>query len=113
MRKACGLVLLCAVPVAMFGFFAKRQPTPAEEKAITKYVQVMDKVLAQFRSPEWDEHIDAAIDHPMINVMEDRPFDLDQEIQRTYTVRQDSKRYKTLIAPRLEKLSQIKDPTQR
>jgi hypothetical protein len=113
MRKFCGLVLLCAVPVAMFGYFYKRQPTPAEEKVIDKYSQTINKVLDQFRGPDWEEHIDSNIDHPMINVMDDRPMDLDQDIQRTYTVRPDSKRYKTLIAPRVEKLPQIKDPTER
>jgi hypothetical protein len=113
MRKLCGLVLLCAIPVAAFGIFATRQPTPAEEKVIAKYSQTINKVLDQFRGPDWDEHIDSNLDHPTINIMDDRPFDLDQDIQRTYTVREDSKRYKTLIAPRLEKLAQIKDATEK
>lgn len=112
-RKFCGIVLLCAVPVAIFGFYAKRQPTPADDKVIAKYTQTINKVLDQFRSPDWEEHIDSAIDHPMINIMDDRPMDLDQDIQRTYTLRTDSKRYKTLIAPRVEKLAQIKDPTEK
>jgi hypothetical protein len=108
------LALLCAlVPVVMFGFYDKRKPTPAEEKAIAKYTTVMDRVLNQFRSPDWDETIDDDINHPMINIMDDRPFDLDQQLQRTYHVRKDSKRYQTLIAPRLQKVAQLKDATQR
>jgi hypothetical protein len=113
-RLIRGLVLLCAVvPVATFAFYEKHKPTPAEEKAITKYVQTMNKVLDQFRGPDWDETIDHAIEHPMVNAMDDRPFDLDEEIQRTYHVRSGSRRYQALIGPRLQKLPQIKDLTQR
>ena len=109
-----GLALLCALAsVALFGFYQKRKPTPAEEKAVAKYTQVMNKVLDQFRSPNWDEHIDASIDHPQINIMDDRPFDIDEVLRRTYELRHNSKRYQTIIAPALQKLSQIKDATQR
>jgi hypothetical protein len=114
MRLIRGLVLLCAVvPVAMFALYQKQKPTPAQEKAIDKYVMTMNKVLDQFRGPDWDETIDHAIEHPMVNVMEDRPFDLDEELQRTYHVRPGSKRYQTLIEPRLQKAAQIKDLTQK
>ena len=108
------LALLCAlVSSALFAFYQKRKPTPEEEKAIAKYATVMDRVLNQFRGPDWDETIDAAIDHPMINIVDDRPFDIDQVLIRTYNVRQDSKRYQTLIAPRLQKVAQLKDPSAR
>ncbi|HMC30278.1 MAG TPA: hypothetical protein VKL99_05545, partial [Candidatus Angelobacter sp.] len=40
-------------------------------------------------------------------------LDLDELLQRTYQVRPDSKRYQTLIAPRLQKVTQIKDPTEK
>lgn len=112
-RKLCGLVLLCVVPAAMFGVLAKSSPTAAEEKAIARYVQTMNKVLDQFRGPDWDEQIDATIEHPMINPMDDRPFDIDEVLQRTYQVRPGSKRDQTMIAPGLQKLAQIKDATQR
>jgi hypothetical protein len=108
------LALLCLLaPALLFGFYDKRKPTPEEEKAIAKYTTVMNKVLDQFRSPDWNETVDDTIDHPQINIMDDRPFDIDQQLQRTYHVRTDSKRYQTLIAPRLQKVAQLKDPTQR
>jgi len=108
------LALLCALlPLSISAFCQKRKPTPDEERAIAKYTAVMDRVLNQFRSPDWDETIDASIEHPMINVMDDRPFDIDQELKRTYTVRKDSRRYQTLIAPRLEKVARTKDAQKR
>ena len=113
-RRICGLALLCAgVSIAMFADFEKRKPVPAEEKAIARYVQTMNKVLDQFRGPDWAEHIDATVEHPMINVMSDRPFDIDETLQRTYEVRPGSRRDQAMIAPALKKLAQIKDATQR
>lgn len=111
MKRRIGLlVLLCAlVPVAMFGFFAKRQPTAAEDKAITKYVQTINKVMDQLGGPDWNEHIDEKIEHPMVNPMDDRPLDIDQLLRRSYEVRPDSKRFQTLIAPRQQKLALLKD----
>ncbi len=108
------LALLCVfAPALLFGFYDKRQPTVAEEKAIAKYTQVMNKVLDQFRSPDWEENMDATIEHPMINISDDRPFDIDEILRRTYELRHNSKRYETVVAPGLQKLSQIKDATQR
>jgi len=49
------LALLCALlSVTMFAFYQKRKPTPDEERAIAKYTTVMDRVLNQFRSPDWE-----------------------------------------------------------
>lgn len=109
-RNIVKLALMCAVvSTAMFGFYARHSPTPDEEKALTKYVDTMNKVLDQFRSPDWDEKIDATIDHPTVSTFGDRPMDIDQLLQRTYEVRKDSKRYQTLVLPRLQKLATIKD----
>ena len=127
-RHIWKLALMCAVfSTAVFGFFStdppapaqqkalsKHPPTPAEQKALTKYVTTMNKVLDQFRSPDWDETIDATIDHPLVGTTEpDRPFDIDQLLQRTYQVREGSRRYLTLIAPKLKQLAQIKDASKR
>ena len=103
-RNIWKLALLCvAVSTAVFGFYKAHEPTPAEQKAITKYADTMNKLLDQFRSPDWDEKIDTTIDHPTVSTFGDRPMDIDQLLQRTYEVRKDSKRYKTLIEPRLQK----------
>jgi hypothetical protein len=93
--------------------YKAHKPTPDEQKALTKYVNVMNKVLDQFRSPDWDEKIDVTIENPMVSTFGDRPMDIDQLLQRTYEIRKDSKRYKTLVEPRLEKLPTIKDVSKR
>ncbi|MGC2694475.1 MAG: hypothetical protein WA738_01655 [Candidatus Angelobacter sp.] len=114
MRQTRRLVLMCmVVPTAMFGFYQKRQPTPAQQKAITKYSVTVNKVLDQFRSPDWEETIDYTIEHPMINPADDRPMDIDELIQRTYQLRKGSKRYQTVIAPKLQKMAAEKDPSKK
>jgi hypothetical protein len=113
-RNILKLALMCVViSTAVFGFYKPHPPTPAEQKAITKYADVMNKVLDQFRSPDWDEKVDSTIDHPTASTFGDRPMDIDQLLQRTYEIRKDSKRYKTLVEPRLKKLASIKDVSQK
>jgi hypothetical protein len=105
----CAAVTCAVVATAAFAFSAAHKPTPAEQKALTKYVDTMNKVLDQFRSPDWDEKIDAAIDNPLVSTFDDRPMDIDQLLQRTYEARKDSKRYQTLVLPRLQKVAAEKD----
>jgi hypothetical protein len=105
----CAAVMCAAVSTAAFAFYAGHKPTPAEQKAITRYADTMNKVLDQFRSPDWDEKIDAIIDNPTVSTFGDRPMDIDQLLQRTYEVRKDSKRYQTLVLGRLKKMAAEKD----
>ena len=62
-RHIWKVALMCAViSTAVYGFYKPHPPTPAEQKALTKYTTVMNKVLDQFRGPDWDEKIDATIE---------------------------------------------------
>ena len=109
-RHIWKLALMCAVvSTAAFAFYARHNPTPAEQKAITKYATTMNKLLDQFRGPDWGEKVDSTIDHPTVSTFGDRPMDIDELLQRTYEVRKDSKRYKTLVLPRLQKVATEKD----
>jgi hypothetical protein len=113
-RQIWKLALMCAVvSTAVFGFYEKHKPAPAEEKVITKYTDTMNKVLDQFRSADWDETVDSGIEHPMVNSVADRPFEIDQVLQRTYHVRPGSPRYQTIILPKLQKSAQEKDLTEK
>ncbi len=113
-RQIWKLALMGAVgSTAMFGFFAKHNPTPAEQKAITKYTETMNKVLDQFKSDDWDENVDYTIEHPMVTIMDDRPLEVDELIQRSYNVRPGSKRYQTVVLPKLQKMAAEKDLTQK
>ena len=113
-RQIWKLALMCAFSsVAVFGFYAKRKPTDAEDKAVNKYTAAMNKVLDQLRSDDWDETVDYTIEHPMVNPMDDRPLDIDELMQRTYHVRPGSKRYQTVVLPKLQKMALEKDLTQK
>ena len=107
------LLMFTLVSVAMFGFYQQRQPTPGQQKVIAKYTTAVNKVLDQFRSEDWEETIDATIEHPKVNPLDDRPLDIDEVLQRTYKVRPSSKRYQTLIAPKLAKMEAEKDPAKK
>ena len=48
----------------------------------------MNKVLDQFRSPDWDEKVDSTIDNLTVSTFSDRPMDIDELLQRTYEVSQ-------------------------
>jgi hypothetical protein len=105
----CAAISTAVISTRGYGFYQGHNPTPAEQEAITKYAAVMNKVLDQFRSPEWDEKIDTTIDHPAVSTFGDRPMDIDELLQRTYELRKDSKTYKTLVEPRLKKNAAEKD----
>src|SRR5258708_16764640 len=109
-RHIWKLALMCAVvSTAAFASYARHNPTPAEQKAITKYATTMNKLLDQFRGPDWGEKVDSTIDTPTVSTFGDRPMDIDQLLQRTYEVRKDSKRYQTLVLGRLKKVAAEKD----
>ena len=77
-------LIFVLVSTGAFAFYAPHQPTPAEQKAITKYAATMNKVLDQFRSPDWDEKVDTTIAHPTVSTFGDRPMDIDELLQRTF-----------------------------
>lgn len=113
-RQIWKLALACAVvSTAMFGLYQSHKPSSAEQAAITKYAQVMNKVLDQFRSSDWDETVDHTIEHPMVDTVTDRPLDIDELLRRTYHVRPGSPRYQKMVLPRLQKMAQVKDLTQK
>lgn len=105
----CAVISTAVFSPVAHGFYNAHEPTPDEQKAITKYTDVMNKLLDQFRGPDWDEKIDATIDKPLVSTFGDRPMDIDQLLQRTYEVRKDSKRYQTLVLGRLKKMAAEKD----
>ncbi len=106
MRIRFRLALPCfLVAAAVTVFAALRPPTPAEQTAIDKYAKTVNKVLDQFRSDDWDENIDYAIDDPSVNTNDPGvPLDINELTQRTYTVRNGSQRFNEKIAPSMQQL---------
>src|SRR5579871_6522959 len=65
-----------------------RPPTPAEAAVIEHYRQVIHEVLDQLHSDDRDENVDYDLEeNVLVSNDPDVPLNLDQMIQRTYTVR--------------------------
>jgi len=87
-----------------------RKPTPAEQKALDHYAAVMNKVLDQFQSDDWDEHVDYTIDDDVsVAPNAGTPLDVNELMQRSYNVRRGSARFNTKIMPLMQKLMQESD----
>lgn len=103
------LALTLAVPALLYAMGLPRKPTAAEQKAVTKYSVAMNKVLAQFRSPEWVEKVDNTIDEVHVTPDTNSPLTLNEMFQRTYDLKTDSLRYKTKVGPMEAKMKQESD----
>jgi len=85
-----------------------REPTPAEKKVLEQYVEVIHSVLDTFDSDDWDSRVDYDIDdNVLVSKGSDYPLDVDELIQRSYTVKNDSALYQREIAPFLAKMQQM------
>jgi hypothetical protein len=83
-----------------------RPPTPAEKKVVENFAAVMNKVLDQFQSDDWDEKIEYSIDDFAVNTVDPGvPLDIDEMMQRTYDVHRGSARFQNLIAPKMAGLN--------
>jgi hypothetical protein len=77
---------------------------------IRHYRGVIDEVLDQLRTDDWDENVDYDIeDNVLVNNDPDVPLDLDQMIQCTYTVRPGSALFQRDYAQIYEKLQNTHD----
>jgi hypothetical protein len=87
-----------------------RSPTPAEAAVITHYRQVIHEVLDQLHTDDWDESVDFDIEENVL-VSNDPyvPLNLDQMMQRTYTVRPGSKLFEHDYASIYTKLQNTHD----
>ena len=89
-------ILACAV---------LRPPNPAEKQVLEKYESVINKVLDQFQSDDWDENVDYSVgDDVNVSTNTGRPLDVDELFQRTYRVRNDSARWNQVVGPQMAKL---------
>lgn len=112
-RRAIVLTLCAVIPLSMFGLLMPRKPTPEEQKAITNYAAHMNKVLDQFRSPQWEEKVDFTLSDTMVNPDSNRPMDLTEIFQRTYDLRTTSAHYKAVILPKVRQMEKVKDPSEK
>jgi hypothetical protein len=87
-----------------------RPPTPAENVVLNHYRDVMHSVLDTFQSDDWDQSVDFDVqDDVFVSNDPDVPLDINEMMQRTYTVRQDSALYQREFAPIVDKLNSTQD----
>lgn len=85
-----------------------RDPTPAERKVLEQYRDVIHNVLDSFDSDDWDTKIDYDVDdNVQVSTGNAYPLDIDELIQRSYTVKKDSPLYQREVAPFLAKMQQM------
>lgn len=76
-----------------------RSPTDAEAKVLARYTTILEPILDQFRSDDWNESIDYSLDDANVNVAADVPLDIDALLERHYDVRNGSARWNAKLAP--------------
>src|SRR5215475_9820151 len=98
----CSAFVLLATSLA---FSVLRPPTAAEKKVLDKYETVINKILDQFQSDDWDENVDYSVDENVaVGTNTGRPLDVDEMFQRTYRVRNGSERWNNVVGPQMAKL---------
>ena len=89
-----------------------RDPTPAEKKVLENYTEVIHSFLDTFETEDWDMHVDFDVDDQvLVGKRNEVPLDVDELIQRTYTVKNGSPLYNREVAPFLAKMQQM-SPTE-
>lgn len=90
-----------------------RPPTEAENATLSHYREVMHGVLDAFHSDDWDENVDYDVEDD-VQVSNDRdvPLDIDELMQRTYTVRPGSPLFDRDFKPTYDKLTASHDPAE-
>lgn len=85
-----------------------REPTPAEKKILEQYTNVIHPFLDTFDSDDWDTNVDYDVDeNVLVSKSNIYPLDVDELIQRSYTVKKDSPLYQREVAPFLAKMQQM------
>ncbi len=103
------VAMLCAASRAQAPV---REPTPPEKKVLEQYTSVIHTFLDSFDSDDWDTNVDFDVDdNVLVNTGNTYPLDVDELIQRSYTVKKDSQLYQREIAPFLAKMQQM-SPTE-
>ena len=113
MGKPCARLLGVCLTAAMFcaASYAQsplREPTPAEKKVLEQYTNVIRPFLDSFESDDWDSNVDFDVDdNVLVSNANEYPLDVDELIQRSYTVKKDSPLYQREVAPFLAKMQQM------
>lgn len=85
-----------------------REPNATERQVLEKYRDAIHTVLDSMDSEDWDTTTDFDVDdNVLVSSDPDVPLDVDELIQRSYTVKKDSPLYQREVAPFLAKMQQM------
>ena len=85
-----------------------REPNATERPILEKYRDTIHAVLDSMDSEDWDTSTDFDVDdNVLVGNDPDVPLDVDELIQRSYTVKKDSPLYQREVAPFLAKMQQM------
>jgi len=103
------IVLSClALAVPTHSQSTVRDPTPAEKKVVDQYANVIHSFLDTFDSDDWNTKVDFDVDESVqVSNGNIYPLDVDELIQRSYTVKNGSPLYQREVAPFLAKMEQM------
>jgi hypothetical protein len=103
------IAVLASVAVQAHGQNGLRPPNDPEQKVIGQYRDVIHSVLDTMDSEDWDTRVDFDLDDNVLvgDRNKDVPLDIDELIQRSYTVKQDSALYQREVVPFLAKMQQM------
>lgn len=99
------LIATLVVPRALAGQL--HEPTAAEHHVLDPAISAIAHVLDRFGDDDWDKASDSFSDNALVSDDPDVPLDIDQNFERTYSVRQGSHRWHTVIAPLMGQLQQL------
>lgn len=90
-----------------------RPPTEAERAVLNHYRQVIREVLDTFQNDDWNQNVDFDVeDNVQVSDDRDVPLNIDELIQRTYTVRPGSTLFNRDFKPTMDRLTSTHDPTE-
>ncbi len=85
-----------------------REPNATARQVLEKYRDAIHSVLDSMDSDDWDSTTDFDVDdNVLVGNNPDVPLDIDELIQRSYTVKKDSPLYQREVAPFLAKMQQM------
>jgi len=110
-RQLLLFILAGAFAIIPFSAWAElRKPNPAEQKVLTRYMTIINRVLDHFQGDDWNERVDYAVDDEvMVHPDSGRPLDVDEMFQRTYDVRPGSERFTRMVQPVIDRMQQEPD----
>ncbi|HET9709373.1 MAG TPA: hypothetical protein VFP39_13840 [Gemmatimonadales bacterium] len=100
------LAVALAVPSALNAQGQLHEPTVAEHRVLDPAISAITRVLDRFGDDDWDKTSDSFGDNVLVSDDPDVPLDIDQNFERTYSVRQDSNRWHAVIEPLMQQLQQ-------